>query len=974
MKLFVSKRSLLLVAIFALVFTSCGTEEPQEELVPDRECGPGTELQDRQCVLAPFQCSEGQVVLPTGGCGAPSLFCGTGSAYDASANACIPFSEVSCGPGTVEVNNRCVIEDNRSCGNGTVLADGHCRLRDSVCGTGTSLEGLQCLPDEGACRGRTIFDVITGQCTDPAMVECGEGTFDSQNQCRALASFADELAAEADFDFTSSNRTITPGSTLGNQVVFTGTMTSGSLFQTFPVTAEANTWLKITLYPRGVPSLGFRMVQTTGTGFDRRVLPGRAAVPSRTVRVPVSGNYNLVIETLLSTATGGPFGNSSWSYVGVVEVVEAPESRTWNLLDEGISGDIRNDDAKLIDISVPANTQSILSVNQLGTDVVNGVVELWTPGGTFESRHSISAGSTVTVEAGNAIRNVQVLFDAREWDGPRAHFSATALQTTSILPGAVATRTVEAQAGELIYIAHANTGFNPLAVRVSREGTPIFSSSAVLASNRTSYTSTQSRRAAVYAPESGVYTIEFENTGTAQISGFFTTITTVEPPTIDLGDDTLEFEYAVTQSMPTGDWRFVVIKTSSVARFTGQIQANATGDPEATIFTLGGTSIRTFTAGGTTEPLNFTLDNPGTYIFAIRPFSTLTQGFTMEVEVEPLESFNPGESIVENLNGSTFDILTGRLDYLSGGAPDLRILNPDGQAIFERLAAPSGTQVLELLPGSGNYTVEIVHNGTTPTLQLESDFSVHTPVQNLDRISPFSEQYTTSEAMEEGAREFHLLRARNTFNHIFEITILDDEDEPESVQLRIYDLVSGALLRDLTESGPFETALNLQSGLYLVEVIAVSDLESGYSLEWTAEESNIFTVSIGSTPNLAIPDNTPAGVNDTITIPNCPIIIDIDMDINITHTWRGDLIVQLTSPGGETKALKSRFGGSTDNIIGNFNETLGASRGFSGPTVAPISDFSGESGTGTWTLNISDNVGGDIGTLNSWQLNLTCDG
>jgi len=92
--------------------------------------------------------------------------------------------------------------------------------------------------------------------------------------------------------------------------------------------------------------------------------------------------------------------------------------------------------------------------------------------------------------------------------------------------------------------------------------------------------------------------------------------------------------------------------------------------------------------------------------------------------------------------------------------------------------------------------------------------------------------------------------------------------------------------------------------------------------------------------------------------------IDVTADINITHTWRGDLIVELTSPSGTVVRLANRTGSSADDIVGNFDDDTAPD----GP--GSMSDFDGESPIGFWSLFISDNAGADTGTLNEWCLNL----
>lgn len=982
MKISRSLYPVLLPITLALLLAGCGQEEPQdeEETVTDRECGPGTMLEDRQCVVAPFECPDGQVVLPTGRCADPNVFCGNGATYDAGLEACVPANEIVCGEGTVELDGRCVVEDQRSCGQGTVLADGECQLRDTVCGDGTSLDedDLQCLPDSGACRPRAEFDVITGECTDPLLVECGEETIEVNNRCLPLSTIADQLAQDADADANDPDRTLVPGSNVGDQVIFTGTMNPGNLFHTFPVTLEEGQWAQVTLYPRGIPSLGFRL-QQSATAFDRRVLPGHQSVPTRTVYAPVSANFNLIIETTLSAATGGPYGDSSWSYVGVIEIVEGPEARSWDLFNEPVNGDLRNTTDNLIEVTVPAFTQAIVTIDQLGPDANNPLVEIWNPDGTYEDRESIAVDSAITLEADDTARTFHLLMDARDFAGPRAHFVANALETTSILPGALVTETITAEQGQLIYLSHATNAAASMTVRVIKDGTLLYENDAVLANNRSSYSASQARRAVFYVPEDGDYVIEYENTASSQITGFFTNLTTRNVPTIDLANDPVDFQLEVTQSMPTGDWRYIVVHSTKVAQFNGEISANSSGNPNLGIYEFDGSSVRTFTGFGTTETLDFTLETPGSYIFAIQPSTALTQGFTFEAAIQPLESFNPGDVLTETFDAATFDILTGRIEYLSGGAPDLTIFNPDNAPLVSIPAVSSGTDVLELLPGTGTYTVEVAHNGTVPTLELESNFQVDTPVQSFDKATPFAETYSTTDLMEEGSRRFHLMRTRNTFNHSITVDVLaadpdDDNAEDEQVQLRLWNLTTTSVLRALTAGPSAETAINLEGGLYLLEVTAITELADGYDLQWGGEESNIFTVSVSSTPGLEITNTLADGTNDVISIPNCPIILAIDMDINITHTWSGDLQIRLTSPQGTDRILRWNSGGSTDDVIGNFNETLPPAGGFGDTQAQPINLFEGESGTGDWQLKIIDTFSSDDGTLNSWTLNLTCDG
>jgi subtilisin family serine protease/subtilisin-like proprotein convertase family protein len=110
-----------------------------------------------------------------------------------------------------------------------------------------------------------------------------------------------------------------------------------------------------------------------------------------------------------------------------------------------------------------------------------------------------------------------------------------------------------------------------------------------------------------------------------------------------------------------------------------------------------------------------------------------------------------------------------------------------------------------------------------------------------------------------------------------------------------------------------------------------------------------------NTTPVAIPDNTPAGITSTIDVADTVQVFGLTANVNISHTWIGDLIVKLTSPTGTEAVLHNREGGSADDIVKSWD----------------LSAFNGEMATGAWTLSVSDNVGADVGTLNNWGLVIT---
>lgn len=118
-----------------------------------------------------------------------------------------------------------------------------------------------------------------------------------------------------------------------------------------------------------------------------------------------------------------------------------------------------------------------------------------------------------------------------------------------------------------------------------------------------------------------------------------------------------------------------------------------------------------------------------------------------------------------------------------------------------------------------------------------------------------------------------------------------------------------------------------------------------------------------------------------INIPNDFTINDVNVTIDVTHTYDFDLTIKLISPNGTEVILTDNQGSSGDNYTNTqFDDdaTTPISSGtapFTG-TFSPtgsLADFNGEQSVGDWTLHITDGYTGDGGTLNSWTLQVCGD-
>ncbi|MGW4913661.1 M4 family metallopeptidase [Streptomyces sp. NPDC004270] len=111
--------------------------------------------------------------------------------------------------------------------------------------------------------------------------------------------------------------------------------------------------------------------------------------------------------------------------------------------------------------------------------------------------------------------------------------------------------------------------------------------------------------------------------------------------------------------------------------------------------------------------------------------------------------------------------------------------------------------------------------------------------------------------------------------------------------------------------------------------------------------------SYESTTPVSIPDNGPA-VTSSITVSgrtgNAPS--NLQVTPNISHTWRGDLVIDLVGPSGTSYRLKAfSSSDSADNVTDTY--TVNASS---------------ESANGTWKLKVQDQAAQDTGKINSWKL------
>ena len=120
-------------------------------------------------------------------------------------------------------------------------------------------------------------------------------------------------------------------------------------------------------------------------------------------------------------------------------------------------------------------------------------------------------------------------------------------------------------------------------------------------------------------------------------------------------------------------------------------------------------------------------------------------------------------------------------------------------------------------------------------------------------------------------------------------------------------------------------------------------------------------VELAESPGIIIPDNNPIGIERRVTAAATGQVKDVEVSVDITHSYIGDLQVTFVSPTGTAVVLHKGGGGSADNIIKTYTPA----------TVGGLQSLRGEVIQGAWLLKVADVAGADVGKLNWWGVKIS---
>lgn len=146
--------------------------------------------------------------------------------------------------------------------------------------------------------------------------------------------------------------------------------------------------------------------------------------------------------------------------------------------------------------------------------------------------------------------------------------------------------------------------------------------------------------------------------------------------------------------------------------------------------------------------------------------------------------------------------------------------------------------------------------------------------------------------------------------------------------------------RDATCGATLPIQVNLTDGAFADEF--------SHSIKLGKE---VATPQVSTTPAVDIPDSTDAGIQSAVTVAAPGSYQTIEISVDITHPYVGDLVVTLVGPDGQERMVHNRAGGASDNLAQTFSIVE-----------------AGTTSAGVWTLKVADKAASDIGKLNSWGI------
>ncbi|SIQ12454.1 reprolysin-like metallopeptidase [Maribacter ulvicola] len=265
----------------------------------------------------------------------------------------------------------------------------------------------------------------------------------------------------------------------------------------------------------------------------------------------------------------------------------------------------------------------------------------------------------------------------------------------------------------------------------------------------------------------------------------------------------------------------------------------------------------------------------------------------------------------------------------------------------------------------GVYPVRVLATADTVTKEITVQLRIYD--DNFDEINLIS----PTDNFENASTDVLLTWEASVGNTRYDVQIADDN-------------TFNTIVESSTVNGnSFSPTLLENNSTYFWRVKPINDCGEGVfsaPYSFSTVQFNCATKSATGMPIAISSSGTPVITSKVVFFEDLPVA-DINVQLNIEHTFLADLVVSLTSPAGTTVTLVSNSCGDSRDINATFDDdgpafTCGVSPGISGSVkpLGSLSSFNGESILGEWILEVKDNAPSDGGSLKSFVLEACVEG
>lgn len=366
--------------------------------------------------------------------------------------------------------------------------------------------------------------------------------------------------------------------------------------------------------------------------------------------------------------------------------------------------------------------------------------------------------------------------------------------------------------------------------------------------------------------------------------------------------------------------------------------------------------------GGDSSTARVKVAGNGNLFYAVNSsnFSIQESEFALSVDDAVVDVCSPSDGVYT----FTYNTFLGFVDETTFSTSDL----PAGAtAVFSPTSATAdGTEVTLTVSGSGglvvgNYPFQIV--GTSGAIEKSTAVELNVFDANLADLTNLTPVDGATDIPGDAAV---LSWDADVNATAYEVDIATDAG--------FTNIVDGTVVTEATYTA---TTLDIVTE-YFWRVRGVNDCGTGNYASGSFTTANIVCNSYETNTPVVIPDGNPAGTKSSIEVDSVTLISDLNVTVNITHTWVSDLTIILIGPDGTEVLLSQQNGGNGDNYSGTvFDDAAadpitGGSAPFTG-TFSPegdLSNFNGLIAAGEWELFVSDAVFFDSGTIDSWSMEI----